>query len=260
MLLKAVYQKYTGGAYQPEACLTVDEAVALLIIRHVYLEKQELRSLEVVLVDEIQDYTATQITLLQLLLPKASFTLVGDENQAIFNSTTDFNQIQSLFAQKNVNVRRYNLVNSYRSSASITRLFAPLAKDKEKMAIVPVRLEGEPPILFTYKTMSQFVSRLKVILETDKNRSLTILTKTTAEQLALTTVLLQEADISSDRLEIQTVTVAKGLEYSHVLLYNASEDNYHSPRDQRILYTAISRAMETLYISSCGEFTHFLTQ
>ncbi|GEM_PF-3280944 len=50
----------------------------------------------------------------------------------------------------------------------------------------------------------------------------------------------------------ETIAVhrAKGLEYPHVLLYNVNNANYQSELEQRVLYTAISRATETLTITS----------
>lgn len=259
VLLKVFYRQYSGEVYHQEASLTVDEATVLLIIRHICLEKKEIRDLRVVLVDEIQDYTPAQIILLQLLLPKASFTLVGDENQAIFNSSIEFNQIHALFNQQDRQVRRYDLVNSYRSSAAITGLFAPLAKDSQHLKIVPVRSEGCLPVYFTYENLAEFVNQLQIILQNLRN-PLTILTKTTKEALELRRFLFGKTAMSQENLEIQAVTVAKGLEYSHVLLYDVSQENYRSQRDQKILYTAISRAMESIYLSAHGSFSTFLNR
>ena len=55
------------------------------------------------------------------------------------------------------------------------------------------------------------------------------------------------------------IYLAKGLEFKQVLLYDVSEENYHTDQDRRILYTAISRAMEELVVTSKGTFSPFLT-
>ncbi len=45
-------------------------------------------------------------------------------------------------------------------------------------------------------------------------------------------------------MERFTDSSCQRIEFKQVLLYDVSEENYHTDQDRRILYTAISRAME----------------
>ncbi|MEG0474923.1 MAG: ATP-binding domain-containing protein, partial [Carnobacterium sp.] len=50
-------------------------------------------------------------------------------------------------------------------------------------------------------------------------------------------------------VDVLPISLSKGLEFDNVLIYDASEDNYSTERDQKILYTAISRGMKNLFIT-----------
>ncbi|MFR4802670.1 MAG: UvrD-helicase domain-containing protein [Eggerthellaceae bacterium] len=50
-----------------------------------------------VMVDEVQDYTTAQLVILQRYFRRAHFLLLGDENQAIGNHTSTFEEIRAVF-------------------------------------------------------------------------------------------------------------------------------------------------------------------
>ena len=56
------------------------------------------------------------------------------------------------------------------------------------------------------------------------------------------------------------ISVSKGLEFDNVLVVDVSADNYQNARDQRILYTAFSRAMDRLFITYQGEASPFIAK
>ncbi|CPO12034.1 Helicase IV [Staphylococcus aureus] len=51
------------------------------------------------------------------------------------------------------------------------------------------------------------------------------------------------------QINIYPISLSKGLEFDHVLIFNVNEDEYVSKRDKKILYTAISRSMQNIYIT-----------
>jgi DNA helicase-2/ATP-dependent DNA helicase PcrA len=53
-----------------------------------------------VMVDEVQDYTITQLAVLERFFPHAHFLLLGDENQAVSSGTASFEDIRALFERK----------------------------------------------------------------------------------------------------------------------------------------------------------------
>jgi DNA helicase-2/ATP-dependent DNA helicase PcrA len=79
-----------------------------------------------------------------------------------------------------------------------------------------------------------------------KGEKLTIITKTEAETAALEEQLAEQAEMN---IEIIPSGLSKGLEFDHILVYNASPENYSDERDQKILYTVVSRGMKSLYVT-----------
>lgn len=55
------------------------------------------------------------------------------------------------------------------------------------------------------------------------------------------------------------VYLAKGIEFDAVLVYDASEEQYRTEHDRRPLYTACTRAMHGLTVSSIGEPSPFVS-
>lgn len=284
-----VYHGYTKGkAYQhmADGLSTVDEAVIYLTLSHHFIEKLTLPEMRFVLIDEVQDYTPAQINLLKDLFMKSEFTMVGDENQAIFNSAIAFDDIQAIFEQSlntasskvglsgrgavvrarrgRNHVQRYDLLNSYRSSGAITQAFSQLASSKEDIAITPIRPYGLAPEIYPIQDVSDYPTLLKQLMAgLAEGSSLAIITKTAEQADNLRAYL--EANLSSALLDkgashyqVLPISTSKGLEFDHVLAADVSAENYTSDREKRILYTAFSRAMDRLFITYQGTASPFL--
>lgn len=220
-----------------------DHQIFYLIIKHLFVQKIDVPKLSYLLIDEVQDYTPAQIDFLLLLFPHAAFTLVGDENQAIFQTSTPFDEIKDLFIQAGLPLYRYDLSTSYRSSGTITALFAKLQTKNIPIKISAVRPLGYEVSFLDYLPNDALIKQIK-----DRKIPLTILTKSETEAALLRNKL--DGVTLQTQISVMPIHLAKGREFQHVILYNVNNQNYHSPLDQRILYTAISRATETLMITS----------
>lgn len=170
-MLADLYQAYTNETYLAAKVMTVDEATIALFIQHRFIQASPLSRMQYVLVDEVQDYTPAQIFLLSQLFKASRFTLVGDSNQAIFNTNTDFATIAAIFETSKRQVTRYDLLNSYRSSGAITAVFQQLAA-QENFTIVPVRPKGKA---VTVKHLAKLSDLRNIINEM---KPVTIITKT----------------------------------------------------------------------------------
>lgn len=260
-LFATIYAELEGETYvwQDENTVTLDEAVGLLLIKHFYVERLEERTIRFVLIDEIQDYTVAQLALLFELFPKARFTAVGDENQAIFNSYSPFDQIATLFKTNQKSLERYDLLNSYRSSGAITNLFSHVLKNNgqepsESIDIIPVRPKGELPVLWAQDESNDISEIVSAIITKDNLDSLTILTKTQQQANRLKEILGPDMkwvkkDSEKCSVTVLPISLAKGLEFDNVLVYDVSKEAYQSKKDHKVLYTQMSRAMERLYIT-----------
>ncbi|MHC5217668.1 HelD family protein [Enterococcus sp. LJL128] len=260
-IFQTVYTSYSNEKFLPQHSgrLTLDEGTAFLLVEHLLIEKIDVPQMQFLLIDEVQDYTQVQLDLLIELFPKTEFTMVGDENQAIFNSTTPFEQIQELFNAENKAVQRYDLLSSYRSSGAITKTFGQFASEDTKMTIVPVRKDGQAPQLHSFKNQEEFLKLCKKLLEETNGEDLTIITKTEQETESLKADFENNSvDNDTERITIVPISLSKGLEFDHVLIYDISEEKYHSERDKKILYTAISRAMQSVYLTYSGNLSKLL--
>ncbi|EOL42545.1 hypothetical protein RV11_GL000714 [Enterococcus phoeniculicola] len=257
-LFLTLYKSFGDKTYihSGQSKYTLDEAVIFLFIQHCFVEKIPLPKTKFLFIDEVQDYTPAQIQLLMELFPKSQFTLVGDENQSIFNSSISFATVIDLFADNQRSIYRYDLLNSYRSSGAITEVFKKLSVQSTKqMEIIPIRPKGEEPKLYLIKDHLSFISTIHKITS-DIGGTLTILTKTMKEAESLQKQLKKETE--QKLIAVYPISLSKGLEFDHVFLYNVSKDRYKSKRDKKILYTAVSRAMQTLAIGYEKEVSVFL--
>ena len=231
---------------------SLDYTVCLLLIRHLLAEKQPVPALRYLFIDEVQDYTPAQIQFLLCLFPMTAFTLVGDQQQAIFTSAITVSEIQTLFQQQAKFLETYQLTTSYRSSGAITRLFAQMLPKETNLNISAVRPEGKLPRFYANLPDVALVDIIKEL-----KQPVTIITKDSRSSEELKQFFDKQA--VSFHGTVLPIYLAKGLEFKQVLLYDVSEENYHTDQDRRILYTAISRAMEELVVTSKGTFSPFLT-
>lgn len=230
---------------------SLDYTVCLLLIRHLLAEKQPVPALRYLFIDEVQDYTPAQIQFLLCLFPMTAFTLVGDQQQAIFTSAITVSEIQTLFQQQAKFLETYQLTTSYRSSGAITRLFAQMLPKETNLNISAVRPEGKLPQFYANLPDVALVDIVKEL-----KQPVTIITKDSRSSEELKQFFDKQA--VSFHGTVLPIHLAKGLEFKQVLLYDVSEENYHTDQDRRILYTAISRAMEELVVTSKGTFSPFL--
>ena len=100
-----------------------------------------------VMIDEVQDYTAAQLTVLARYFRRAHFLLLGDQNQAISPDTATFDDVKSVFQKARGSVEECRLMTSYRSSPAITALFAGLLADEERLRISSIRRQEEAPAI-----------------------------------------------------------------------------------------------------------------
>ena len=245
-LFERIYEKRYGSAYVWQHTRTVDEAVILLAIHHLLVEKVNVPAFRYLLIDEVQDYTLAQLGLLIELFPKTHFTLVGDENQAIFNSSTTFADIMRCFDDYHLPIHRYDLRNSYRSSGAITELFKTYAVDQEKIDIVSIRPQGKEPEYRSFRSSEELLEILAEILASLKGEKAAVITQTEEETQTLQESI-KKSSYGLENCQIIPLSLAKGLEFDHVILYPFENDG-DEQRRRRQMYTAISRGMKSIVV------------
>ncbi|MDR0614745.1 MAG: AAA family ATPase [Lactobacillales bacterium] len=263
-LFSDFYQEYTGENAILKDELTVDEGVVLVAIWHFFVMSLNKRNVRFVLIDEVQDYSPAQLKLLLELYPRASFTLLGDENQGIFQTYVDFSTVTKIFEQTGNSVTQKNLVTSYRSNGPITALFKQLAENCEAINVVTVQETGGQPQFISAQTTDDYKQKLIAILQQlPKDQSTALITKNVKQAKYLNKKLIKvlkiysfikpTAHVPGVGINLLPISIAKGLEFDNVILHDVSAENYHSQHDRKLLYTGISRGMKKVFLLYQGQ-------
>ena len=222
-----------------------------------------------VMIDEVQDYTIAQLVVLARYFRRAHFMMLGDENQAINPETVRFDEIKAIFQKLRGSFVECQLMTSYRSTSEITEMFAHLLTNDERMRISSIQRSDDTPMIHVCPTDQEHKNALHEVLDRAKhNEGLTALIvpqKHIAKQLQKNLgeeappLIDASATLPETGILLVPLKLAKGLEFDHVVVMDASEKVF--PDDElsrRRLYTTISRATKTLTILSKGSLTPLL--
>ena len=226
------------------------------------------RDARYVMIDEVQDYTVTQLMVLARYFSRAHFLLLGDENQAIREGTATFAQVREIFEQTHGSVEELPLLTSYRSSPEITELFASLMDERGRMSLSSVRTPGVRPTFMELPEREQYLQALRepwsrlptsegltAIVAADRGR-VSWLSRQLGDQVQ---VMRKDETLPKEGVVLMDLRLAKGLEFDHVIIPDAQQEVYpDTPLARRQLYTAISRAMHRLSVIAQGTMTPLL--
>ena len=225
-----------------------------------------------VMIDEVQDYTQTQLIVLARYFSHAHFLLLGDPNQAIYEGTATFDQMRRIFSRTHGGVEECRLLTSYRSSPEITELFASLMDPDERVRLTSVQREGVPPRIVEVADGREDVDAyldvlrgivdgaagsegLTAVVAADRQR-VSWLAKQLGERV---TVMRDGESLPASGVVLMDLPLAKGLEFDHVVVPDAQSEVYpDTPLARRRLYTAISRAMHEVDVVSQGPMSPLL--
>ncbi len=223
-----------------------------------------------VMIDEVQDYSADQLAVLARFFRRAHFMLLGDPHQAIRPNTASWNEIRDVFGRMRGEVSEARLMTSYRSTPEITALFAGLLGADEQMQISAVQRADEAPSIEECPDEATYERELRGLLrKAGQNDGLTAVVFPWKHEIArarklmgedMPVVLDEAGHLPASGVLALTLPLAKGLEFDHVIIPDASERLF--PAGDAVaenrLYTTISRATKTVHILSCGKMTALL--
>jgi DNA helicase II / ATP-dependent DNA helicase PcrA len=206
------------------------------------------------LIDEMQDYTPVQYSVLSRLFT-CKKTILGDVSQTVNPfSASSAEGIEQVFPQGDI----VKLFRSYRSTYEITTFAQQLSPNSQ---VIAMERHGVPPALKGFANNTEELEAIKELLNAFKEtnyQSLGVICKTT-DQAELTYEFLKQvhkvhllrADSTSfyEGVIITTAHLAKGLEFDEVIIPFASKRNYHTEVDKRMLYIACTRAMHQLTLT-----------
>lgn len=210
-----------------------------------------------IVIDEVQDYNPLQLTILKLLFPKSTFTLLGDIYQTINSITTTqaYDTFTRVFGQDLLRIR---LNKCYRSSSDINALAFRLLDHESSPVSAEYTYFDRPFKKPQYLICTDPLSCLVPLLEQLAHyNAVAIITNTEKEALrvhtslspALDAQLIIDPSAQLDRkLVILPLLLAKGLEFDAVILINSVSSNQEKTDFRRKVYLGCTRALHELYL------------
>ncbi len=207
-----------------------------------------LNHIKHVLIDEMQDYDAVTLKIINLLYSNATFTVVGDFNQNLLFDTNNLDSLNKIFE----NSLRVNLDKSYRSTNNIMELANKILNKNEPRQTLR---EGKNPTFVRCETKQTLVNEINKLVNTiNKNDTTAIICKNEREATYIyksinkgLLVTSEHTQINNDNLIITTTYFCKGLEFDNVIIPNASVLNYKNNLEKQNLYVTVTRALHNVY-------------
>ncbi|MBC3798081.1 HelD family protein [Acetobacterium tundrae] len=243
--------------------LTYDDAVALGYLNLRLFGAKEYAPIKQVIIDEGQDYYFLHYEILNRLFLKSKFTILGDINQ-----TLQKNEDLSFYEQiaRQLNRKKNELVTmnkSYRCTSEILNYSTKFIDDA--IPVESFNRHGEEPILMRAPDANHLVDMLceaisqclkagyqsiGLILKTQKNT--TALFEALNKKIAVN-LIRHDTVAAIEGISIMPVYLSKGLEFDAVFICDASQANYRSEADKRLLYICCTRALHRLVLFYEGE-------
>jgi len=222
-----------------------------------------------VVIDEAQDYSYIQYQIIKRLFKYASFTILGDVNQAIYTymDTADYKKVNEIFSDFGSSVM--TLTKSYRSTREIWELSEKILTSSNEQQ--PIYRRGDKPKLVNVRIKDNMhkytVEKLKEMLEQGM-KSIAVICKTAKEceevyrkikvDIKLVNLITSESAHLAAGICIIPCYLSKGLEFDGVIIFDASRDCYDSEEHRKMMYTMCTRALHKLCIVYSGELTALL--
>ena len=241
--------------------LLYEDALFYLFIKVLMGEVAPFSDIYHTVIDESQDYNLIQLYIMKYLLPRSSFTLLGDVYQTVNSVTTiqRYDDYERVFGSELIQIR---LSKCYRSSSDINALAFelinetdhPIAEDYSYF----MRTVKKPQYIICKNMFSCIVPILEKL---EKYNSVAIIVNNDEEAIAVKSslqkykeaqykeaqLIISPVDEMKNRLVIIPLLLAKGLEFDAVILFNCIYSNQKNDHLRRTVYLGCTRAVHELY-------------
>lgn len=240
-----------------------------------------------IIVDESQDLTKVQLEIVSLLYnnkPYSSLMFVADIAQSIYNHSWLVKGRSFTSIGYDMTGKSHQLSKNYRTTVQIAKCAYSLISqdpniidDENYVAPSHIDKQGTLPVLKIYKTMDDeayFIYNEIQKLKSDYNlKDIVVISKTKKyleefslklNQLGLESKVIskEDSDFEEDNIKLITMHSIKGLEFKVVFIVGLNKknipsnitlsDEYMETIERKLLYVAMTRANELLYLS-CSE-------
>lgn len=234
--------------------LPYDDLAAVYFLHTMTERNTEYGEVRHVVIDEAQDYRPLHYTIFKTMFKNASFTLLGDINQAFMTGPVDgfYDEAAEILNKKNPVT--YNFGKTYRSTYEIMNL-ALRIPEKHPVTVPFERHETAP--VFKKCGPTAFAKAIADAVAdefAEGFKTAAVLCKTAGEAERLCAELnqytpsrvLDENGRLDSGVMVMPVYLAKGLEFDCVHIAGVSAESYDSPMGRSLLYIACTRALHRL--------------
>lgn len=214
-----------------------------------------------IVIDEIQDYSYLQLLAIKAMHPKAHYTLLGDKNQLVHPQMKD-----SLAEPLAKHFKVIELNKSYRSTNEITDFMSAILNHTTTLSL---GVAGDKPqIIQTNDLLGTIKDLAEAQYETNDSFVILCKNKAACEQLYKDLKpLIPELQLITEKqkvymkgLLIMPGYMAKGFEFTTVVLADANAHVYAEDMDAYLLYTIASRATRKLFLLTEGTLPKAIAQ
>lgn len=229
--------------------LKYEDVYPMLYLKYRLYGKKQHHRIKHVVIDEMQDYSYLQYTILQTMFD-CKMTVLGDKAQSMDEQTQDVLAfLPKIFGKQ---VRKIVMNKSYRNTVEIAKYAAGLT------GICDLELfdrHGKDVVEKTFSSVESVISEILKNINLDKYETAAVLARTEKEAFELYSLLKRKDENVSymDRdtsvfqkgLTITTYYLAKGLEFDQVFTVRSDiETNMSKQAD----YICATRALHELYM------------
>lgn len=271
------YIKKTFNDNRRRGMIEMEDVAPLMYIKYMIHGIKTKFDLKHIVIDEAQDFSEFQFFIFKKIVKSNSLTILGDLAQGIYyyRGTQNWQKtMRVVFGEEN-EPQYLTLKKTYRTTEEImnvaNNIILHLVDTLNCSLGEPVMKNGEPVTIKEFEDQEEMVLQIQKRLEEFKDKdfkNIALVCKTVEECNELYASLNNEnIHIISDKdaeynggISIVPSYLSKGLEFDAVVIVDANSENYtDSEIDTKLLYVAVTRAMNTLDIYSIGEITKLLS-
>lgn len=239
------------------ALISFEDAIPLAYLKGELEGYPVKRTIQHVVVDEVQDYAPMQLHILTKTFPRARFTFVGDVYQSLHPYVWEAEQkLERIFGD--LPLRTVILSKSYRSTEEIFHFCNGLLGGQVQAETV--LRHGRKPTVHRVSENEKIKGLHDLIVadELEGMETIAVICETAEEchtvfdgltkhdpALDLSLLVHEKAQFKPGVI-IVPVFLAKGLEFDAVIVPDVSAEKYGEEYQRRLLYVACSRALHSL--------------
>ncbi|WP_161485659.1 HelD family protein [Gracilibacillus timonensis] len=258
----------------PKDKITLDDLAPLLDIHDYWYGIERDERFDHVVIDEAQDFSPYQVSVLNARTKAASFTILGDLAQGIHSNEgiDEWKNFIDLFGTSRA--KFFQMTKSYRSTYEIIAFSnmilnhlanrpayaEPVFRSGEDVQIKQIKAEEklEEIISWIREMKMQNMNTIAVILRSEEECN-GIYPKLKEEILELSMITTEDKSYEGG-ISLLPVYVSKGLEFDSVLMVDVDERHYPKTEQAiKLLYVGCTRALHHLSVIYSGEASELIS-